>query len=416
MARFALLLATLLLPAVASAGPLPSTKEAYAKRALKEIRGVRGAECALEIEEFTVHCGDAFSLYLGNTWAEYREMKPAEKRDHLARFARSAAPLDDLDFSDPALTSQLRPRIKSWAEFRGYDLVGVLRGQPLASTNPQPLSGSLAIDIVVDLPESMLPGTTSVLEGMGLNPADALTLATTNLRQATAEDVFQPVAEGVWAARTGDSYDSSRLLLTGLISKLPLQGDPVVMVANRGNLLVAGSDDVGGLARLAVLGEEAMQQPRWVTGGALILRGGSYSDWLPGPEHPSHAAFRYLSVLSRGQWYAQQKEVLDAVAEAQGLKRIVGSFGSIGDLRGGGMTFSVVEAVTTLLPEVDLVVVVGPDEVPRFVPWAAFAETMKSPVTPDTYPPRYEVDPAAVESQWSALEAVGLTIEQMKNQ
>ena len=54
-------------------------------------------------------------------------------------------------------------------------------------------------------------------------------------------------AKGVYLSAAGDSYDGSRLLLTDLIRQFHVKGDPIAMIPNRDNLIVAGSDDVEGL-------------------------------------------------------------------------------------------------------------------------------------------------------------------------
>ena len=87
------------------------------------------------------------------------------------------------------------------------------------------------------------------------------------LRPADAEGPHQPAGpgrRGGLPASSGpgrfrstwqDNLDGSRMLLPGVLQRLPLPGDPVVVLPNRDTLLVVGSEDPAGL--------------RWALEGAL---------------------------------------------------------------------------------------------------------------------------------------------------
>jgi len=270
------------------------------------------------------------------------------------------------------------------------------------------------VDLVLDTPTSMLTATPEVLKELGLTNAEARVRALANLREASPKRSFQSLGDGVWAARVGDSYDSSRVLLTQELARLPLKGEAVVVVANRGNVLVAGSEDPSGLAHLAGLAEQGMQQPRWITGAALVYRDGVAHAWLPPAGHPSHAAFRYLAVGSRAELYRQQKELLEAVFEVEGVTVAVPAVGAIGDLRAAGVTLAILEDLDNLVPQTDLVAFLVPDGEPALVRWADFVGIAVPTPRPGLFPPRYDLSKAQLDAHRAALAAKSVDLAELK--
>ena len=100
---------------------------------------------------------------------------------------------------------------------------------------------------------------------------------------------------------TGDSYDSSRLLLTDVIRQFRLKGDPIAIIPNRENLIVVGSEDVDGLAGMVKMVDKALKEPRPISGIALRLDGDEWTPWLPPLSHPHYKEFQQFHLQSLGQ-------------------------------------------------------------------------------------------------------------------
>ena len=79
--------------------------------------------------------------------------------------------------------------------------------------------------------------------------------ARTNLLARGGEEGFRSSGPGRYRSSWQDNLDGSRMLLPGILRRLRLDGDPVVVLPNRDTLLVVGSEDRAGL--------------RWALEGAL---------------------------------------------------------------------------------------------------------------------------------------------------
>jgi hypothetical protein len=71
--------------------------------------------------------------------------------------------------------------------------------------------------------------------------------ARTNLLVRGEERGFQAVREGCFRSAWRDGLDGSRILLPGILRRLPVQGDPVAVLAGHEALLVTGDRDPEGL-------------------------------------------------------------------------------------------------------------------------------------------------------------------------
>jgi hypothetical protein len=142
-------------------------------------------------------------------------------------------------------------------------------------------------------------------------------MARLNLRRRTA-GTFATIAPGVYAAQWNDSYDAARLLLTELITRLDIVGDPVALVPDREHLFITGSEDPEGLRHIAGLAHALLQEPRRITGQSFVYRGGTWSPWSPATDHPQRFAYHQLARLGQALDYGEQKEMLDAEYQRTG--------------------------------------------------------------------------------------------------
>lgn len=113
-------------------------------------------------------------------------------------------------------------------------------------------------------------------------------LAMRNLLGITQEAEFAMVAQGVYIGGWCDTYDSSRLMLTGLFGLLEMVGDPVAIIGSKETIFVTGSRDVDGLAVLLKLGLLACDKPRAVYGLPIVLQNDRWDRFDLPPGHPVH--------------------------------------------------------------------------------------------------------------------------------
>jgi hypothetical protein len=112
-----------------------------------------------------------------------------------------------------------------------------------------------------------------------LSPAQALAVATANLRQDHIQ--FTQVEPGVWSTPDDDSLGASRILLVDEIKKLPLKGGAVAMIPNRGTLLLAGAKDAKGLAAMATRADDLEGSAHAIHSIPLCLTGNAWRECVP---------------------------------------------------------------------------------------------------------------------------------------
>jgi hypothetical protein len=111
----------------------------------------------------------------------------------------------------------------------------------------RPLSGELAVGLVLDMPNQDLDLDATHLRAWNADFDALLLRARRNLLARSDQRGFEEVRGGCYRSTWRDNLDGSRILLPGLLGGLRLQGDPVALLPNRDTLLVVGSEDPEGL-------------------------------------------------------------------------------------------------------------------------------------------------------------------------
>ena len=136
----------------------------------------------------------------------------------------------------------LLPKVRPASAYPAY---ARSTGKPVPEFRP--LSGELAVSLVVDTPNQDLDLDAAQLRAWNADFDDLLLQARGNLLARSGERGFEEVRGGCYRSTWRDNLDGSRILLPGLLGGLRLQGDPVVLLPNRDTLLVVGSEDPEGL-------------------------------------------------------------------------------------------------------------------------------------------------------------------------
>lgn len=350
-------------------------------------------------------------INLRNFYAEFCNLSPADRKKYLPDTIQAIlAPREELPEDFEEIKPHLRPKIWARAGIEHTNLQARLRGGKKGIDMPQYEVGShLLASIVYDLPRSVRSISLEELESWGTSYYEALEIATQNLTEAGFN--YARVGDGLYVSATGDSYDASRVLLTDFIRSLEVQGDVIAMVPNRDMLLVAGSDDDAALEGMVSLAEQAVQEPRPLASTALRLVGDDWVDWLPSRGHPLFDRFRVLELKYLFQEYAQQKEMLDKLYEAQGIDRFVASFSAASETDGDNVfSYSVwSQGVETLLPQTERVMFFTPDaaedkQVVATAPWHRVEKLLGHLMSDvDLYPKRFLVTEFPSEAELAQL-------------
>jgi hypothetical protein len=177
---------------------------------------------------------------------------------------------------------------------------------------------------------------------------EAMEVAKANLAETSRMD--SKIGDSLVSFLSGDSYDAGRILLTDRIRDMGLSGRPVAMVPNRDSVYVTGAD-AAGLAMLAALAALGLEESYKLSGIPLVLDGDAWTDWRPPPGHPSYRAFLDMVLKTLGPLDTEQKPLLDALHEREGMDVFVASFSAV-EKPGGGLVSDCVwgEGVNALLP------------------------------------------------------------------
>ena len=391
--------------------PEPS-KDDFAQLMIDRIQqaGEKG-RIAYHAEEFRLR-GEgerSAALMLGNAYKEYC----AAKEDHRERVVRHwvrnwFSLLRDMpeDFED--VKPDLLPIVRSRSHFELNQLRSMVETGTPISWPYVPLGEHFGVALVYDLPDAMRSIPQANLDSWGLTLYEALEIACQNLATLPAKFIGPQSGDGVYLSATGDNYDASRILSRELIGQFRVQGDPVAMIANRDNLIVAGADDTAGLGAMLKMAAEALEQLRPISSVAVRFDGEEWVPWLPDASHPLHTQFRRLFFDTVGRDYAEQKELLDRLHAKTEKNIFVATFNVVQDPDGRRLSYAVwTVSEESWLPQADMLVFGGLDGKPTMVPWSRAWEVVGHLLEPlDIYPPRYCVRGLPSAEQLAAMGSV----------
>ena len=190
------------------------------------------------------------TLMLNNAYKEYCAADEKQRERVIRLWVRNwFGLLRDMpdDFED--VKPDLLPIVRSRSHFELNQLRSVVETGTPISWPYVPLGEHFGVALVYDLPDAMRSISRANLDAWGLTLYEALEIACQNLATLPAKFIGPQSGDGVYLSATGDNYDASRILSPELIGQFQVKGDPVAMIANRDNLIVAGADDATGWMR-----------------------------------------------------------------------------------------------------------------------------------------------------------------------
>jgi hypothetical protein len=210
----------------------------------------------------------------------------------------------------PWLLPKVRPRFV-------YEAMRLRTGQPGAEFRP--LAGTFAMSLVVDLPDQEIDVSAADLARWNTDFDRLLQKARSNLMARGDETHFRKLGPGRYQSSWRDNLDGSRMLLPGLMLRLQLQGDPVVVLPNRDTLLVVGSEDPRGLSWVLEGALECLNEdPRSLNACPLRLRHFQWEPFHPRDEDPIQPLLGRIHKRRLREEYGRQKALLDLRHGAQG--------------------------------------------------------------------------------------------------
>jgi hypothetical protein len=203
----------------------------------------------------------------------------------------------------PWLLPKVRPRFL-------YEALSLRTG----GTGPEfrPLAGIFAVSLVLDLPDREVDVGADLLASWNVDFDRLMQRARSNLLARGGEEGFQRMGPGRYRSSWQDNLDGSRMLLPGILQRLPLVGDPVVLLPNRDTLLVVGSEDPASLGwALEGALEFLSEDPGSLNGCPLRLRNYQWEPFQARAEHPVCPLLIRVERRRLLEEYARQKALLD---------------------------------------------------------------------------------------------------------
>lgn len=106
-------------------------------------------------------------------------------------------------------------------------------------------------------------------------------LALSNLHHLLSKIEMRPAADGLWLISAGGDYEASLLLADSVWSsgQIDVDGDIVAAVPTKDALIVTGSKNQAGLARLRIVASELATGPYGLTPTLFVYRGGKFREF-----------------------------------------------------------------------------------------------------------------------------------------
>ncbi len=249
--------------------------------------------------------------------------------------------------------------------------------------------------LALDRANSVMRITEEHLRKWGVDADMVFGVAQANLRKRSTKGLVS-LSPSVFTSDWGDTYGSSRVLLTELFRSLPVKGAPIVMLPNRDVLLVTGSHDEAGLRLLAEYARRVLNDPRPLTARTLRLEGEAWCEYIPDTGRPGEAELREVQEIHAGREYAEQKELLDKINQKAGIDIFVASHMIRHERESGRFIDSLAtwsKGVDTLLPRVQTIAFVQGHDLPIIsAPWERVLSVAGDLLTPTEYwPERFHV-------------------------
>jgi hypothetical protein len=359
--------------------------------------------------DFELADGRPWLMNLHNAFKDALAASPKQRHAIVDKYLASMTDEFPDECVEDAL-ARLMPVIRDPAMFAWGLLSARLSGHTDAEGAPcrRPFAENLTVALVLDAEHATKTVSPKSLISWGVDTEAAFARALNNLRDRTS-DAGMERHGGIWISTWNDVYDASRALLTDMIHRLPVHGEPVAVIPSRNNLLVTGSLDDEGVALIATLAAGILEEEaRPLSGQLLILRDGMWMPFqgnLPAETARRLTLARYKRLIGT---YDDQKTLLEKVLEKEGVDVFVASYHAVENTASGRITGSAQWSrdVPTLLPRCDElwlfcdrrneVVEIEWDEAIAYIP------ALETPVD-DLDPPRFSLTDFPDDATYDAL-------------
>ncbi len=242
-----------------------------------------GAEAATTRVHWTFPDGLAVNQFMGNLYTRYLQQPQNLQTLFAAQLAIAHGVQQRVDH-EPAgpATARILPVVKTtgWQRSTAAQLEA---SEVPADRRPLvvPLVGPLVLAYVEDLPDAMDYVSPHRLQALGLEQAELHALALRNLEEQLLPQLDVQGGRGRYAARLDHNYDASMVLLFDRWrDRIAVEGEPVIAIAARDDLLLCGSGDTATVAGLRGMATDILAQSAYgLTDQLFVWRGGRLQEY-----------------------------------------------------------------------------------------------------------------------------------------
>lgn len=296
--------------------------------------------------------------YLNGIFQETRELSPERRLAQLHRFMRVFSQPDQ----DP-----------DWDDLDGR-LLPVLRTVGFASESKhvlisRPFLPFVHVFVVIDHQDSVAFVGQKQLDGWQKPASEvfesAMTTLTNYVSAADVEPYDTDASSALLHVAVHDDYEPSRLAAPGFLASFAgkVAGNPIAIIPDRARMLIGGDSDPQLVARLARSAEAEYRASARGISPAVYTVGadGSVEPLHLASDHPAYLLVERGHRLLAATGYDRQKERLEAEFKRDDIDIFVASLRLIEENGSGALKSwaTLAEGVDSLLPEADLIAVVG---------------------------------------------------------
>lgn len=371
-------------------------QDAFAKKMMKALAraGVNGL--TYDPGRFALVNQGGSEFFLGAAHQFYSEASFWKRGRVLKHYAATMfnRPLLEYPATFDEARGNLVPVVHSLAYLDVAELLGLTGPNPseIRQAGPRyvPLAGSLAVGLAYDTPLALGSFPESQLDKWGVSFDDAMKAARYNL-SVRSRDPMHEVAPGLFMAPWQDANAAGRIVLTELLTRLPVKGDLIASVPGRDYLLVAGSDDAHALAAMVVAIEKALAQPKGNTPELYRLDGTTWHPYRLPADHPLAAKHAELLFALQSDDYGEQQKLIEALHARRNIDVAVASHFAVRGKDGSVYSYCVWPDRPASLPHAEQIAVTNGEDQPRLFPWDEVAAVVGDKLQPhaDYRLPRY---------------------------
>jgi hypothetical protein len=299
----------------------------YAELVSKELVDVGLNQVSYDEEQFSLKIADGSTVFLDNGYENYCAASRDLQKSVLTQFVAGISSRDSVPTDFASASRHLIPVIRSASYYSLAQLQSNATGDEYSgyqgATNS--LTDDLVVGLAYDSERCILHINKQSFDRWGMGFDLALSASRDNLRDRTDPNGLVEQAPGLFLGNWGDSYESSRLLLTDLIYRLPLDGEPIAFVPARNRFWVCGSENMDGMKTMVELGQQSHLGSYPLSPNLFLLSDGAWKAYVPETKDLRDSLFS-LYRQRQALDYGQQKQYLEAIHQRDGIDTLVASY------------------------------------------------------------------------------------------